>query len=59
MQYTSEIIKDPSDRAEADAERTKGTLCIATDPVLNEKTREKDSGSAAEKTVPDVRETRE
>ena len=34
-------------------------MCIATDPVLNEKTRERESGSAAEETVPDVREARE
>ena len=34
-------------------------MCIATDPVLNEKTRERVSGSAAEETVPDVREARE
>ena len=35
------------------------TLRIATDPVHNEKTREKELGSAAEDTVPDVSETRE
>ena len=35
------------------------TLCIATDPVHNEKTREKESGSAAVETVPDVCEARE
>ena len=35
------------------------TLCIATDPVHNEKIREKESGSAAEETVPDVRQARE
>ena len=35
------------------------TLPIATDPVHNEKTREKESGSAAEETVPDMREARE
>ena len=35
------------------------TLSIATDPVHNEKTREKVSGSAAEETVPDVHEARE
>ena len=35
------------------------TLCIATDPAHNEKTREEESGSAAEETVPDVREARE
>ena len=34
-------------------------MCIVTDPVLNEKTREKESGSAAEETVPDVREAPE
>ena len=34
------------------------TQCIATDPVHNEKTREKESGSAAEETVPDMREAR-
>ena len=35
------------------------TLRIATDPVHNKKTREKEPGSAAEDIVPDVRETRE
>ena len=63
MQHTNEIIKDPSVRAEADVERNKRNthdmMCIATDPVLNEKTREKESGSAAEETVPDVREAPE
>ena len=35
------------------------SLRIATDPVHNEKTREKKSGSAAEETVPDMREAQE
>ena len=35
------------------------TLSIAIEPVHNEKTREKVSGSAAEETEPDVHEARE
>ena len=35
------------------------TLCISTDSVHNEKTREKESGSVAEESVPDVLEARE
>ena len=69
VQYIDEIVKDPSDCAETgaddaeDADRPKkehpDTLCISTDPVLNEKIHDEQSRAAPEGTVPDEVERHE
>ena len=58
MQYIDKIIKDPSDRAQANAEDAEeqqerpDTLFIATDPVHSEKTHEVER---APKAPPDMK----
>ena len=51
VQIMQKMLKEQADHPD--------TLGIATDPVHNEKTREKESGSAAEEPVPDVHEAQE